>query len=226
MTDLGEGLPRAHSEIRGDDERQITDVAYIELRQRPGLLAERLHPDENTVAPGSAHRGQARYVTDPFVIERAQVVPLARLGPKTDLPKRMVPPVLEAVVPAVVVSEPMCAASGRKRGCCRQISERPRRPTPDDEIHHERIVVGLHPDSVRFAPLAQEEPFAERVVRIEDEERLARPVGAPRHLGDDRRASGEVYLADNATGELGADDRQMPQLRPARKLPGSIEKEA
>jgi len=169
MADLGESLPGAHPEVRRDNERQVAKVVGIEFRKRPGLLAQRLHPDEDTVTPRSTHGRQAGNVTHPFVIERAQVVPLAGIGPKADLAERMAPPFLEAVAPAFVSSESVGTPARRKRCRGRQLGEGSGCPSPDDEVHHERIVFGLHSRRVRNAGLTQEEPFAQLVVRVEDE---------------------------------------------------------
>ena len=149
VPDLGQRLPRAHSELRGDDQRQRAGLGVAgEGRQRSRLLVQGLHPDEDAVASRPPHRRQAGDVADPRVIEVAHRLPVARLGAQADLPERMTPPVLEAVAPALVVAVASRAAARGERGGGRELGERAGGPAPHDEVHHERIVIGLHPLSV------------------------------------------------------------------------------
>lgn len=169
VADLGKGLPGAHPEIGGDDERQIAEILEVDLGKWAGRFAQCLHPHEHLVALGSAERWQAGHIPDPFVIESAQLVPVPRLGAQAHLPKRVPPPLLEALAPALVAAEPVRATACRKRGRDRQLDEGTARPTPYDEVHHERVVVGFHPGSVRNVGLPQEKSLTERVLRVEME---------------------------------------------------------
>ena len=119
-----------------------------ERRQRARLLVQGLHPDEDAVASRPPHRWQAGDVAHPLVVEVAHRLPVARLGAQADLAKRVTPPLLEAVAPALVVPVASRAAAGGERGGRRELGERSGGPAPHDEVHHERIVLGLHPLSV------------------------------------------------------------------------------
>ena len=116
MADLGEGLTGAHPEIGRDDEREPARKRLAQLRQRARLGAQRLHADEHAVACRASHRRQAGDIADALVVELAHGLPLARLGPEAHLAKRMAPPVLEPVTPALVVAEAVGATPG---GECR-----------------------------------------------------------------------------------------------------------
>ena len=71
--------------------------------------------------------------------------------------------------------------------------------------------------------LSQQEPGAELVGVLEDEAMLASAVSAPFDLGDHGWNVTDLRVADDAAGELAADDAEVPQLLPARKLTGRVE---